>query len=158
MPIYMQYGSLKGDVQEASHPNWIELSATSWGVNRTVSSPSGAAAGRVLSAPRVTELVVSKGQDVATIPLVQEALQGAPTAVEIDFVRTGSEQMEVFFTISLKDAIITGFSQSSASDRPVENLTLNFTQVSVRGSQMDQDGSAASPSSYGWNVAANAPA
>ena len=147
-----------GDGQESEHANWIQLLSVNWGLTRPVSNPAGSTAGRVLSAPRLAELTVTKDEDVATIPLIQEALVGTPRDVKIDFVRTGTGQQDVYYSISLKEALIIAFTQSSAGDRPVESLTLNFTQIAFEGSQMDAVGTVTSPSSYGWNVNSNAPA
>ncbi len=154
----MQYGDLLGDVTEATHTNWIELSSVNWGVNRPVSNPAGSATARVVAAPQFNELVVVKDEDIATIPLIQESLTGGPKLVKIDFVRTDQDRMEVYYSIQLTEALITGLSQGSGGDRPTESLTLNFTQISFHGTQMDADGSRTSPAKYGWNVSTNAPA
>jgi len=158
VPIYMQYGDLLGDVTEATHTNWIELNSVNWGVNRPVSNPAGSATARVVSAPRFSELVVVKDEDNVTIPLIQESLGGEPKLVKIDFVRTNQDRMEVYYSIQLTETLITGLSQGSGGDRPTESLTLNFTQISFHGTQMDADGSSTSPANYGWNVTNNAPA
>lgn len=154
----MQYGDLLGDVTEATHTNWIELNSVNWGVNRPVSNPAGSATARVVSAPRFSELVVVKDEDNVTIPLIQELLGGEPKLVKIDFVRTNQDRMEVYYSIQLTETLITGLSQGSGGDRPTESLTLNFTQISFHGTQMDADGSSTSPANYGWNVTNNAPA
>ena len=40
----------------------------------------------------------------------------------------------------------------------MESVTLNFTQISFTGTQMDPDGTAVSPASYGWDINTNASA
>ncbi len=154
----MKYGALAGDITESGHVGWIELTGASWGIGRTVSDPTGSPTARVIAAPRVRELVVSREQDLASIPLVQESLAGKPAAVQIDWTRTGTGGPEVYYTISLVGAVLSDFAQSSAGDRPTESLTLNFTAITVKGSQMAADGSGAAPVSYGWNLATAAPA
>jgi len=156
--IYLKFGSVQGDVQQSTHTNWAELLSVNWGLTRPVSNPAGSTAGRTLSAPRLTELSVTKDEDVASILLIQQALEGSPCDAKIDFVSIGAGGDLVYYSIEMKQAVITAFSQSSAGDRPVESLTFNFTQIAFSGTQMDADGSAASPSSYGWNVSGNAPA
>jgi type VI secretion system secreted protein Hcp len=158
VPIYMQYGDLRGDVTEADHTHWIELRAVNWGVNRPVSNPAGSATARVIAAPRFSELIVAKDEDIASIPLIQESLGGQPKLVKIEFVRTNQDRMEVYYSIQLTETVITGLSQGSGGDRPTESLTLNFTKISFHGTQMDADGSSTSPAKYGWNVTGNAPA
>ena len=76
MPIYMKYAALKGDVTASGHETWIELNSFQWGVGRGISSPTGASADRESSAPSVSEITVTKANDVASAPLLNEALQG----------------------------------------------------------------------------------
>jgi len=156
MSIFLQFGSVLGDVKDAGHTNWIDLKAVSWNLSRPVTNPAGSSAGRVLSAPQLSELTITKDEDVATIPLIQAALEGSPVAAKIDFCKTGTGQQEVYYSIAMTNAVITAFSQAGSDDRPVESVTLNFTQIAFTGTQMDADGTAASPASYGWNISANA--
>ncbi len=156
MSIFLSFGSVLGDVEDAGHTNWIDVSAVNWSLSRPVSNPAGSSSGRVLSAPQLSELTITKDEDVATIPLIQAALEGSPVAAQIDFCTTGTGQQQVYYTISMTNAIITGFGQSGSEGRPVESVTLNFTQISFTGTQMDPDGTAASPASYGWDISTNA--
>ena len=155
MSIFLQFGSILGDVEDVGHTNWIDITAVSWNLSRPVSNPAGSSAGRVLSAPQLSELTITKDEDVATIPLIQAALEGSPVAAQIDFCATGTGQQEVYYSIAMTNAIITGFSQAGSDGRPVERITFNFTQISFTGTQMDADGTAASPASYGWNINSN---
>jgi type VI secretion system secreted protein Hcp len=155
MSIFLQFGSVLGDVQDAGHSNWIDLKAVSWNLSRPVTNPAGSTAGRVLSAPQLSELTITKDEDVATIPLIQAALEGSPVAAQIDFCKTGTGQQDVYYSIAMTNAVITAFSQAGSGDRPMETVTLNFTRIAFTGTQMDADGSATSPASYGWNVSAN---
>ncbi len=156
MPIFLKFGDVLGDVEESGHRNWIALSAVSWGVARAATEFTGG--GREVAAPRVGELTLAKDEDVASIPLIQESLAGEGRDAQIDFVRTGQDPMEIYYSIVLSGALVTAFSQSSAGERPVETVTLNFTKVTFTGTQMDRDAAGTSPVSYGWDVSANMPA
>src|SRR5262249_52981798 len=78
MPIYMEYdgGSIAGDATAEGHEKWIELNSLQWGVGRGISSPTGGSADRESSAPSVSEIVVTKPTDIASVKLLNEALQG----------------------------------------------------------------------------------
>lgn len=154
MPIYLNYkeGAVKGDVTESNHKNWIELSSFQWGVGRGISSPTGASADRESSAPSVSEIVVTKAQDVSSVGLLTEALQGDGAKAQIDFCRTNKDQMEVYLTIELENVMISGFSTSSGGDRPTESVSLNFTKIMAKGTQMKQDGSAAEPANISYDL------
>jgi type VI secretion system secreted protein Hcp len=155
MSIFLKFGSVLGDVEDAGHTNWINITAVNWNATRPVSNPAGSIAGRVLSAPQLSELTITKDQDVATIPLIQAALEGSPVTAQIDFCSTGTDQQKIYYSITMTKAIITAFGQMGSDGRPAENLTVNFTQIAFAGTQMDPDGAAASPASYGWDINSN---
>ena len=70
MPIYIKYAALNGDVTESTHSQWIEVNSFQWGVGRGIASPTGGSSDRESSAPSVSEAVVTKPTDVATIKLI----------------------------------------------------------------------------------------
>ncbi len=149
MPIYMKYGSITGDVTESGHATWIELSSFQWGVGRGVSSPTGSSEDRESSAPSVSEISVTKEFDKASVKLLTEAYQGTGSGdaatVQIDFVRTNKGKLDVYSTFTLSNVIISGYSLSSAGDRPSESLSLNFVKIETKVTPMNADGSAGSP-------------
>jgi len=158
MSIFLKFGGVLGDVEDAGHVNWIDVKAVNWTLARPVSNPAGSTSGRMLSAAQVSELTIVKDQDVASIPLIQAAFEGSPVAAQIDFCSTGSGQQNVYYSIAMTSTLITGFGQAGSDGRPSENVTFNFTRISFSGTQMDPDGRAASPASYGWDLNTNASA
>lgn len=133
MPIYMKFGStVKGSVTEEKHKEWIELNSFQWGVGRSISTPVGHAANRESSSPSVSEIVVTKHMDIASVGLLQAALGGEdPVDTHIEFTQTSGSKGEqrVFLKFELKNTMISGFSMSSGGDRPSESITLNFTKI-----------------------------
>ena len=154
MPIYMNYKDLgvKGDVTEGNHKDWIELSSFQWGVGRGISSPTGASADRESSAPSVSEVVVTKTQDISSVGLLTEAFQGDGVNAQIDFLRTNKDQMDVYMTIELVNVMISGFSTSSGGDRPSESITLNFTKLTYKGTQMAADGKGSTNANISYDL------
>lgn len=132
MAIYMKFGSIKGNVTEDKHKEWIELNSFQWGVGRSIGTPVGNAANREASNPSVSEVTVTKSMDIASVGLLQAALGGEdPAEATIEFTQTGASKGEqrVFLQFKLKNTMISGFSMSSGGDRPSESISLNFTQV-----------------------------
>jgi type VI secretion system secreted protein Hcp len=154
MPIYMNYNSLaiKGDVTESKHVGWIELNSFQWGVGRGISSPTGASADRESSAPSVSEITTTKTQDIATIALINEALQGEGQTVIIDFCKTDKGDLEVYLEWTLTNCMISGYSISSGGDRPSESLSLNFTKIEVKNTPLGASGSSESPSTVTYDL------
>jgi len=153
MPIYMKYDGIDGDVTAEGHGKWIELNSFQWGVGRGISSPTGASADRESSAPSISEITVTKAQDVATVKLLDEALHGEGKEVTIDFVKTDKGKLETYMSYKLTDVLVSGYSISSGGDRPSESLSLNFTKVEFKLTQMDRANKGATGASVGYDLA-----
>ncbi len=153
MPIYMKYGDIKGDVTAEGHKDWIELNSFQWGVGRGISSPTGASADRESSAPSISEITVSKMQDVATTKLLDEALQGDGTEVTINFLKTDGKKLEVYMSYKLENTMVSGYSISAGGDRPAETLSLNFTKIEFKSVQMDKSNKGSTSSSVIYDLA-----
>jgi len=139
MPIYMNYDGIDGDTTADGHAKWIELNSFQWGVGRGISSPTGGSMDRESSAPSVSEIVVTKAQDVATTKLLDEALQGEGKKVQIDFCKTDKGKLETYMQYVLENTLISGYSISSGGDRPSESLSLNFTKIEFKNTEMGKD-------------------
>src|SRR6516164_8766986 len=153
MPIYMNYNDIPGDATAEGHEKWIELKSCQWGVGRGISSPTGAAADRESSAPSVSEIVVAKDTDASSPKLLNEAYQGEGQKVQIDFCKTDKGKLEVYLTINLENTMVSGFSLSSGSDRPSESVSLNFTKVEFKNTNMGAAGETGSPDSITYDLA-----
>jgi len=145
MAIYMKFTGVDGDVTETKHNNWIELSSFQWGMGRGISSVVGSSADRESSAPSVSEVVISKDNDISSGKLMQAAFAGNGVTVQIDFTRTFKDSQEIYLTLILTNAIISGYSHSSSGDRPKENVSLNFTKIQYSTNQMKPDGEQGNP-------------
>ena len=119
MPIYLNYGDIKGDVTESAHVDWIELESVQFG---SVRYDPGGPVGH-----KVSEVVVTKGPDRASHPLMRESLGGKPTPATIHFAKGDGH---VHLTVNLTGTVISSYKFSGkGGDRPLETLTLNFTNV-----------------------------
>ena len=154
MAIYMKYGALKSDTTADGHKDWIELNSLQWGVGRGISSPTGGSSDRESSAPSVSEITVTKAQDVATIDILNEAYQGEGTEVTIDLCKTDKGKLEVYLSFILTNTMISGYSVSTGGDRPSESLSLNFTKIECKMNQMSADNKAGTSSNVTYDISA----
>ena len=152
MPIYMKYDTIDGDVTESGHKQWIEVNSFQWGIGRGISSPVGGSEDRESSAPRVSEVVVKKDNDVSSVKLVNEALQGEGKTVKFDFCRTEKSKLQVYLQLELTNTMISGFSTSSGGDRPSESVSLNFTKVEYKVTPMGASGDAANSATVTYDL------
>jgi type VI secretion system secreted protein Hcp len=153
MAVYMQFDGINGDVTETKHSNWVELASCQWGVGRGISSSVGSSAERESTAPSISEIVVTKENDVSSGKLMQEALSGHGKTVKIDFTRTYKDSQEIYLTIELTNTIISGYSHSSSGERPMETLSLNFTKIRYTTTQMKPDGTQGDPDHVIYDMA-----
>ena len=131
MAIYMDYGSgkIKGDVTQGTHKDWIEVSSFEWGMGRAIHTKVGSAKNREASEPAVSEVIIHKPFDSASVLLCQEVgVNAKPMTVKIDFCKT-EDKGKPYIQITLTDTLISGYRVSSGGDRPSESLTLNFTKI-----------------------------
>jgi type VI secretion system secreted protein Hcp len=153
MAIYMQLGSAKGDVTEAGHIGWIELTEVNWSMARRVRSAVGVGSNRESTSAYISELSVTKLIDTASPNLAQNAFVGEAQTCQIDFTRVSKGTELVFRSVKLTDAIISALiNQGYASDRPTESLTLNFTVIAITDTSESQSGTAGSNSTVTYDL------
>lgn len=156
MAIYLEYnkGSIKGDVTQNKHTNWIAISSFQWGVGRGISGGVGNQKNREASEASVSEVTITKQLDASSALLCQEDLvtqKGVP--VIIDFVRTGPKGDDIFLKFTLTNTLISGYSISSGGDRPSESITFNFTKIEYSNTPMKDDGTPDTPTKITYDIA-----
>jgi type VI secretion system secreted protein Hcp len=152
MPIYVKYDSIDGDVTAEGHEKWIEVNSFQWGVGRGIASPAGGSSDRESSAPSVSEIVVTKPTDVATVKLLDAALQGEGEDVTIDFCKTDKGKLSVYLSYTLNNTMISGYSSSSGGDRPTESVSLNFTKIECKDIALGAKNEDGSPATVTYDV------
>jgi type VI secretion system secreted protein Hcp len=153
MPIYMQFEGVDGDVTAEGHEKWIELGSMHFGIGRAVTSPqTGGSAEREASAPSVSEITLTKNADSASPKLFQQSLFGEGAKVKIDLVKTDKDKLEPYEQYELEDVLVSGFSVSSAGDRPTESISLNFTKIIFSHVQMKDKNDPGSPEKVGYDL------
>jgi type VI secretion system Hcp family effector len=147
MPIYMQYDGITGSVTTKGHEKWIELLSCSFRSDRAITSANGRGTNRESSAVSVGELMISKYLDCATSSLLRANLSGDGRKVKIDYCKTDKDKWETYLQLELENALVSSFCTSGgdSSDRPVENLNLNFTKITWVTTLMDDKNSAGKP-------------
>ena len=140
MAIYMKFGAIEGGVTTKGFEKWIEVTSFQYGVGRGVGSPAGGGK-RESSNPSVSEISVTKPQDVSSAALYQDALSGTfNTKVDVSFSSSSKDQVDTFLSYELTDCGVSGFSLSSGGDNPIESLSLNFAKIMMTPSPLDKAG------------------
>ncbi|WP_158743550.1 type VI secretion system tube protein Hcp [Acidisphaera sp. L21] len=154
MAIYMKFGDIKGRVATEGFKEWIELMSFQHGVGRAVTSGSGGKQ-REGSNPEISEVVVTKVFDDASSKLYQDALAGSfDTKVEFKFTTTTKNKIDTYLAYELKQCGVSSYSMSSGGDNPMESLSLNFTNILVSPSPLDDKGSPKAGPKVGYDLMA----
>lgn len=159
MPIYMKYDGVDGQVTSPGFEKQVQLHSLQLGTNRHVAQSTGHSASRETSSPSVSEIVITKDQDSASINLFKASLFGEGKKCVITITKTSqdgkSEQATTIFT--LDNTLVSSYSMSGHGDgsqRPMESLSLNFTKIEVKYMETDEKNKAAKPQVATWDLAA----
>ncbi|MGE0423504.1 MAG: Hcp family type VI secretion system effector [Reyranellaceae bacterium] len=140
MPIYMNYDGVDGDVTAESHEGWIALHSVQWGSSRNLTT-SGEASHRTKSAVQMREVVVTKDRDTSSGKLWREHLMGDPKTVEIVWTKTSQGGETIYQKLKLTNSLVSSFGAAGHADAaPVEQLSLNFTEIEGTFYAMEEKG------------------
>ena len=152
MPIYVKYGAIQGDVTATGHESWIEVNSIQWGVGRSIASPVGGSSDREASAPSLSEIMVTKPTDMASIKLLNESLEGEGEDVTIDFCMTDKGELNVYLSYALANTMVSGYSLSSGGDRPLESVSFSFTKIACTGVPMGNKNDDGQPATVTYDI------
>lgn len=155
--MFLKLDDVKGEAQDNSHKEEIDVLAWSWGMTQsgTMHTGSGGGGGKV----SVQDLSLTKWVDKSSPTLMAYCSQGTQFKTGTLTVRKagGKEPLE-YLIITMKDVIVTSLSTggSGGEDRLTENVSLNFASVKVDYQPQKPDGSKeGGPVKYGWDIAKN---
>ena len=149
-PIFMKYGTIKGDVTAQGYDTWISLDSFQFGISRPATM-SGTV--KEFGAPVISEITITKPMDVSSTQLLQEALAGTGQTVTIDFAQaTGTGPLSTYAQYVLTNAVVTGYSVSSGGDRPMESISISFSKVSFTYTPETPTGGTGTPSTATWDL------
>lgn len=147
---------LKGEAQREGHEDEIDILSWSWGLsqNGTMHQPAGGGAGKA----SVQDLTLTKYIDAATPRLVLACLSGTQfQRATLTGLRVGGDVSRFpYVVIVMQRVIITALDDRGASGEPfTEDISLNFTELFVRYTKQNQDGSVGEEVAIGWNIREN---
>lgn len=142
---------LKGESARQGFAGRIDLLSFSHAVAMQVTGDFGGSE-RTAGRPSHQDLSVTKYLDSASPVLYQRCCEGrvfpqAEVVVGSDSGGAFAEQMRY----TLKNVIVTSVSVAGGGDRPVESLTLNYTEIKWKYSPQNQRGGVEGS----WNLATN---
>ena len=108
------------------------------GASRGIGSAVARATSRESSTPSISEIVVTKNTDVASVKLLQDATAGELNhPVTLSFTSTTKGQTVEFLKYELENVGLSGYNVHSTGDLPKEGLSLNFSKITMTFTGLD---------------------
>ena len=155
--IFIKIGDIKGESQDKTHKDEIEVLNWSWGMSQSgnMHTGTGGGAGKV----SIQDLSLTKFVDKATPNLMMHCSSGKHVPkVTLTVRKAGGDAQVEYLIINLEEVLISSLSTggSGNDDRLIENITLNIAKVTVDYQPQKADGTKeGGPIKYGWNIRSN---
>jgi type VI secretion system secreted protein Hcp len=147
--------TVKGEAQDKTHKQEIDVLAWSFGMSNSGSTHAGGGggAGKV----NVQDLSVTKYVDSSSPALMLACCNGAHFASALLTVRKAGKTPLEYIKITMTEVLITSVSTggSGGEDRLTENVSLNFSKVQMDYTPQKADGTADTTKTMTWNIAEN---
>lgn len=161
---FIRFDDIAGEATDKDHVGWSVVDSVNTSVFRADSTSSRARARAIFE-----DLIVVKPLDAAGPYLQQIAWTGrsVPT-VDIEIIRNG-ESRSVLWEIELRNVRVTSYSMGTTgqddltpsslpvvatSQRPTEQVTLDFEEATVRYFELNDDGSVGAEHEVEFDIAA----
>jgi type VI secretion system secreted protein Hcp len=153
--MFIKIDTVDGEAQDTKHKKEIDVLSWSWGMTNSGSAHigGGAGAGKV----NVQDLTFTKWVDSATPKLALACCSGQHFQDAVLVVRKAGEKPVEYLKIKMDGVFITSLSTggSGGEDRLTENVTLNFSKVSLDYIPQSDKGSAGTAIPMSWDITAN---
>jgi type VI secretion system secreted protein Hcp len=156
--MFMKLGDIKGESQDKTHKEEIEVLAWSWGLSQsgTMHMGTGGGAGKV----SVQDVSFTKYTDKATPPIMAACTKGSHIATATLTVRkAGGDNPLEYYKITLEGVLVSSYSTggSGGEERFTENVTLNFEKFHVEYQPQNAKGAKeGGVVEVKWNIPGNA--
>ncbi|MCG6202444.1 Hcp family type VI secretion system effector [Psychromonas antarctica] len=147
---YLDYEGIKGETTAEEYKDKITVLSLDWNVSRELSSFTGTAQDREASATRLGDVHITKLQDSASPDLFKESTIGKGKKAIFHITKQG-DKIEEIMKIELTDAMISSYSVSVQGDRPVENITISYTEMMMTVTPTDDKNNITAPLVYGYS-------
>ena len=152
---FLQISGVEGESTDVKHKGWIDVDSWSWGENQPLQPAAGSGAGagkvhfqdfqftsRVSKASPKLFLACASGQHLKEARLVGR--------------KAGKDQQE-FLTWTFSDVLVSGYHTGGSEQAgvPLDNVSLNFTKVTVAYKAQKADGSLDDAVTAGWDSKTN---
>ena len=148
---FLKLDGIEGEATHRDHRNEIELLSWSWGMTNPTTGAStggGSGAGR----PKAQSLLVVHRYDKASPLLLRFAASGRHIVSAVLSARRAGAGSRDFLKITLKEVFVSGLQMADNGEGPVEQVTLDFTEIGFAYTPQTARGNAGTPVTTSWNL------
>jgi type VI secretion system secreted protein Hcp len=151
-------GEIKGESQDKTHKDTIDVLAWSWGMSQSGSFHTGGGGGA--GKANFQDISITKYVDQSSAELMKYCANGDHFEEATLIVRKAGKTPLEYIKILMKKVMITSVSTggSGGEDKLTENISLNFAEVKYSYQKQKDDGSGDAAKDFPWNIAENAEA
>jgi type VI secretion system secreted protein Hcp len=153
--MFLKLGDIKGEAQDKTHKEEIDVLAWSWGASNSGSAHIGGGGGS--GKVNVQDLSFTKYIDLASTDIFLATCNGKHIPEATLVVRKAGETPLEYLTVKMTDVLITSYSTggSGGEDRLTENVTLNFAKVQLTYKEQAALGAQAKAPTVSWDIKQN---
>lgn len=155
MAAYIKFDGVNGEAQDKDHKNWSDILS----FQQAISQPGGGATGPTRRRGDVVmaDIIVVKELDKASPKLAESICKGKIfPIVEIHVTASTTDAGRVtYYAYELKNVMVTSYDISGSGqseDVPTETFSLNFEEIKVTYTEVDQAGASKGNVEYTWRV------
>lgn len=155
MAAYIKFDGVDGEARDKNHKGWSKLASFGQGLHRPGDGSTGSARsrGRVI----LDDIAVSKILDKASLKIAEAVCKAKVfPKVEIHLTASYSDAGRVtYYAYELKNVLVTSYNidgSGKPGDVPVEDFSLNFEEIKVIYTEMNNKGKKKGDVEYSWKV------
>ena len=155
MAGYIKIDGVDGESTDKNHEQWIKIVSVGQGVHRPISVGSDGSTTK--GSVSCGDIAVVKEVDKSTPKLIGLVCKGTKIGeIKIDLTTdTGEGERTVFLTWTLKNAYVSSYDVSGATDSgapPTESLGLSYEEIEWTYKPVNKDGSPGGDIVQTWKV------
>jgi type VI secretion system secreted protein Hcp len=153
MAAFIKFDGIDGESKAKGNEKWSDLQSYSQAMHRAGGDMTGTTRrrGSVQHADIQCNKVLDKSSPkIAEAVSMGKVFPKVEIALKTDYVNSGRE---TFLIYTLKNVLVTSYAISGTADgTPLENFSLNFEEIKMTYTEMDEKGTKKGNVDYEWKV------
>jgi type VI secretion system secreted protein Hcp len=152
MGIFLKLGDIESDATDKNHKAWIACESFSGGTSRPMFLETGGGNLRETSDADFHEIGLRMNMHKASPKVFLASVMGDAVKAVIHITRSGDTSgTQNYLEVTLTDTYVTSYVMDCGGDTPMENISLNFTEIEKKYIPNNSDGKPGSAVPVGFS-------